>query len=397
MSYPTVTLKPGRERSVVQRHPWIFSGAIATISDGACDGNVVDVRSAQGEWLARGVLNRRSQITVRILTWEEGEPIDERFWRRRLETSLARRAPLTADEGTDSYRLVFSESDGLPGLIVDRYGDWLVAQFSAWAAEVGRATLVEALRELVPARGLIERVDAEARKREGLPLQEGLIWGEEPPELIEIRENGHRFLVDVREGQKTGFFLDQRRNRAIVGGWSGGARVLNGFAYTGGFGVYALAAGAEHVINVDSSYDALVLAERAFQLNGFTEERYELIQANMFELLRDYRARGEQFDLIILDPPKFATRQSQLSSATRGYKDINLLAMQLLRPGGILATFSCSGVVSIDLFQKIIWGASLDAGRVVQIIERLGQGLDHPILLTFPESEYLKGLLCRVD
>jgi len=393
---PQVRLQPGKERPVQHRHPWIFSGAIQSVEEGARDGDLVDVVAADGQWLARGALNRRSQIAVRLLTWRADERIDRAFWRDRLQRALAARADLLQQVDSDACRLVYSESDGLPGLVVDRYGDWLVAQFSTLGIERARTTVVELLAELLHPRGIYERADPTARRREGLPTSEGCIYGEEPPEIIEIREHGHRFLVDVRKGQKTGFYLDQSQNRRLVGAHSRGARVLNAFAYSGAFAVYALAGGADHVVNIDTSYEALQLAERTLALNGHAEARYSLIQGDVFAVLRDYRAAGEQFDLVILDPPKFATTQGRVATATRGYKDINLLGMQLLRPGGLLATFSCSGLVSPDLFQKIVWGAAVDAQRDVQVIARLTQGPDHPILLSFPESEYLKGFLCRV-
>jgi 23S rRNA (cytosine1962-C5)-methyltransferase len=391
-----VTLKPGKERPVLHRHPWIFSGAIQDIDPTAQDGEVVEVKDATGQWLARGHLNRRSQIVVRLLTWDPGEPVDRSFWRRRLERAFLGRALLAADAGTNAYRVVHSESDGLPGLIVDRYANWLVVQFSTLGIERARQRIVELLQEMASPMGIYERADPTARQREGLPIVEGVLVGSEPPKVIEICETGFHFLVDVRRGQKTGFYLDQRENRRIVGSLCQGARVLNAFAYTGAFAVYALAGGAASVINIDTSREALELAERNLVLNGFPADRYELIQGDVFEVLRDYRAAGEQFDVIVLDPPKFATTQGQVPAAARGYKDINLLAMQLLRPGGLLATFSCSGVITLDLFQKIVFGAAVDAQRDVQIIGRLSQGPDHPILLSFPESEYLKGLLCRV-
>ena len=391
-----VKLKPGKERPVLHRHPWIFSGAIQDIDPTAQDGEVVEVKDATGQWLARGHLNRRSQIVVRLLTWDPEEFVDRSFWRRRLERAFLGRALLAADTSTNAYRLVHSESDGLPGLIVDRYANWLVVQFSTLGIERTRQLMVELLQEMASPMGIYERADPTARQREGLPIVEGALAGREPPKVVEICEAGLRFLVDVRRGQKTGFYLDQRENRRIVGSLCRGARVLNAFAYTGAFAVYALAGGATSVINIDTSREALELAEHNLALNGFTADRYKLIQGDVFEILRDYRAAGEQFDVIVLDPPKFATTQGQVPSAARGYKDINLLAMQLLRPGGLLATFSCSGVITLDLFQKIVFGAAIDAQRDVQIIGRLSQGPDHPILLTFPESEYLKGLLCRV-
>ncbi|MCS7222628.1 MAG: class I SAM-dependent rRNA methyltransferase [Anaerolineae bacterium] len=391
-----VRLKPGKERPVLHRHPWIFSGAIQNIDATARDGEVVEVTDATGQWLARGHLNRRSQIVVRLLTWDPTEAVNRSFWCRRLERAFLGRSLLAADAGTNAYRLVHSESDGLPGLIVDRYADWLAVQFSTLGIEGVRETVVELLQEMTSPAGIYERADPTARQREGLPISEGVLAGKEPPDVIEICETGFRFLVDVRHGQKTGFYLDQRENRRIVGSLCQGARVLNAFAYTGAFAVYALAGGAVSVVNIDTSREALELAERNLALNGFSEDRYELLQGDVFKVLRDYRAAGEQFDVVVLDPPKFATTQGQVPSAARGYKDINLLAMQLLRPGGLLATFSCSGVVTLDLFQKIVLGAAVDARRDVQIIGRLSQGPDHPILLSFPESEYLKGLLCRV-
>ncbi len=393
---PQVRLKPGKERPVHLRHPWLFSGAVQSIDEAARDGEVVDVVDARGAWLARGLLNRRSQIVVRLVSWEPEVALDREFWRRRLVRAIEGRAGLAADPQVNAYRLVYSESDGVPGLIVDRYADWLVVQFSTLGVERIRDTLIALLEELLQPAGIYERTDPTARRREGLEPSEGVLTGREPPPEVEICEAGHRFLVDLRRGQKTGFYLDQRENRRKVGALCRGARVLNAFAYTGAFAVYALANGATSVVNIDSSYEALTLAERNLQLNGFSEDRYELIQGDVFQVLRDYRASGEQFDVVILDPPKFATTQGQVPSATRGYKDINLLAMQLIRPGGLLATFSCSGLVSPDLFQKVVFGAAVDAQRDVQVIERLGQGPDHPILLNFPESEYLKGLLFRV-
>ena len=392
-----VLLKPGREKSVGLRHPWLFSGAIERIEGEADDGKVVDVVSASGEWLARGYLNRRSQITVRLLTWDAEERIDRRFWQRRLERAMAGRAALSADPETTAYRLVHAESDGLPGLVVDRYGDWLVAQFLTLGIERQKEAIVELLMELVSPRGIYERSDVEVRRKEGLEPRRGPLAGEEPPPLVEMLESGLRFNVDIIGGQKTGFYLDQRENRRRVAAYAAGREVLNAFAYTGAFAVYALAAGAKHVTNVETSYKALELAERNLALNGFDPDRQaEQIAGDVFAVLRDFRETGRRFDLIILDPPKFAQTKGQVRAATRGYKDINLLALQLLRPGGILATFSCSGQVSEELFQKVVFGASVDAGRDVQLLERLAQPPDHPVLLSFPEGAYLKGFICRV-
>jgi 23S rRNA (cytosine1962-C5)-methyltransferase len=392
----TITLKPGKDKPVLNRHPWIFSGAIARMPSDAVDGQVVDVTDAKGRFLARGYLNRRSQITVRLLSWTEEEPIDGAFWRRRLQSSIDRRSSLLRPGETTGCRLVNAESDLLPGLIVDSYGDYLVLQSLTLGIERVKPELTSILAELVPCRGIYERSDVEVRKKEGLSQTTGILHGESPPSLVETWENGRRFLVDVRNGQKTGFYLDQRDNRARLTAYSAGRSVLNAFAYTGGFAVYAHAAGASSVTNVDTSADALALARRNVALNGLPDDLEEYVVGDVFSVLRQYRAEGRTFDLIVLDPPKFANSQSQVAAAARGYKDINWLSMQLLRPGGILFSLSCSGLVAPDLFQKILFGASIDARRDLQILCKLSQAVDHPILLNFPEGEYLKGLVCRV-
>ncbi len=393
-----VILKAGREKPVRNRHPWVFSGAIGRVEGRVEDGDLVRVTDSRGGYLATGYLNRRSQIAVRLLTWDPDEEVDSDFWRARLARARQGRTPLEQDPATDAYRLVHAEADGLPGLVVDRYGDWLVVQCLTLGMAQRRDELLSILADPAstpsPPAGIYARDDANVRKKEGLSLETGLLWGAEPPASLEILEQGRRFLVDLRTGHKTGFYLDQRDNRLKASDYSAGADVLNVFAYSGGFGVYAVQAGARSVVNVDTSTDALSLAERNLALNGC--EPQELVVGDAFQVLRDYRDRGRSFDLVILDPPKFATSQSQVRDASRGYKDINLLALQLLRPGGHLVTFSCSGLVSADLFQKIVFGASVDAGRDVQILEWLAQGSDHPVLLTFPESAYLKGLICRV-
>jgi 23S rRNA (cytosine1962-C5)-methyltransferase len=394
---PTLTLKPGRDKAVRNRHPWLFSGAIERIDRAAKDGDIVEVHSAGGQWLARGYLNRRSQIQVRLLTWDVGEAIDAGFWRKRLERALNGRSALAAVPSTTAYRLVHAESDGLPGLVVDRYGDWLVVQCLTLGVEQVKPLLTSLLVELCRPAGIVERSDVDVRQKEGLQPVAGLLHGRTPSGPVEIMENSRRFLVDLLAGQKTGFYLDQRENRRRTAAYCEGARVLNAFSYSGGFAVYALAAGAAHVVNLDSSVEALELSERNLALNGFDPDaQAEGVAGDVFQVLRDWRAGGERFDVVILDPPKFAHSQPQVDRAARAYKDINLLGMQLLRPGGVLATFSCSGLVSADLFQKIVFGASADAARDVQVVERLSQGPDHPVLLSFPEGEYLKGLVCRV-
>ena len=296
---------------------------------------------------------------------------------------------------TTAYRLVFGELDGLPGVIADRYGDYIVVQLLTVGAAVRAQAIVEALVEAGRPRGIWERSDAEVRAKEGLEPVSRLLWGTTPDEPLEIREHGRRFVIDIAAGHKTGAYLDQRENRLRVAAYSSGADVLSCFSYTGGFELHAAAAGARSIVAIESSADALAAAEHNYRLNG-VETPFELVEGNVFGELRRLRAEERGFDLIVLDPPKFVQQRSQIERASRGYKDINLLAMQLLRPGGTLATFSCSGLVSADLFQKIVWGASVDARRDVRILERLSQPPDHPVLLTFPEAEYLKGLICRV-
>jgi 23S rRNA (cytosine1962-C5)-methyltransferase len=306
------------------------------------------------------------------------------------------RRGLGLPEDGGGARLVFAESDRLPGLIVDRYGDWLAVQFLTLGVDARRERLVELLMDGFKPRGIVDRSDPIARRQEGLPPVGGGAAGSPPPPDLTITEHGLRFPVDLLGGQKTGFFLDQRENRRLVGGLARGRAVLNAFSFTGAFAVHALAGGATRVVNLDSSREALEGAEAALRLNGFDPDRQaEQIQGDVFQVLRAFRDEGRTFDLIILDPPKFARSKGELDAATRGYKDINLLAMRLLTPGGLLATFSCSGLVTPDLFQKVVFGASIDAGRAMQVIARMTQAADHPLLLTFPEGEYLKGLLAR--
>jgi 23S rRNA (cytosine1962-C5)-methyltransferase len=392
-----VILERNRAGPVNQRHPWIYSGAVARVAGDPADGDIVEVRDAGNNWLARGYINRRSQIAVRLLTWRQDERVDADFWRRRLERATAARQVLASDPTTDAYRLVHAESDYLPGLIVDRYGDWLVAQFLTLGVERWKDELVRLLVGLLDGvQGVYERSDVDVREKEGLAQRTGLLWGQEPPQEIEIVENGCHFLVDVRQGHKTGFYLDQRENRVWLPAFCVGAEVLDAFSYVGGFGVYAVAGGPKGVTLVDESAAALERAQRNFALNGFGSVDVEYVEGNVFSVLRGYRTQERRFDVVVLDPPKFAHGGREVKRAARAYKDVNLLAFQLLRPGGVLFTFSCSGAVSADLFQKIVFGAALDARRDAQIVSHLAQGVDHPVALTFPEGAYLKGLICRV-
>jgi 23S rRNA (cytosine1962-C5)-methyltransferase len=391
-----IVLKRGREKSLMRRHPWIFSGAIARIEGNPRAGETVDILTIEGALLGRGAYSSRSQMTVRVWTFDPQEEVSPEFFADRLARAAESRGALTAGEGPHGVRLVNAESDGLPGIIVDRYGEYLVAQFLTTGAEYWKAAIVEALSRLEGVSGVYERSDADVREKEGLPKLAGVLAGVEPPDLVEIREGPCRFLVDLKHGHKTGFYLDQRENRAMIAEFARGAAALNCFSYTGGFGVAALAAGAVAATNVDSSAPALELAGRNAELNGFDASMVENVEGDAFTVLRKWRDEGRMFDLVVLDPPKFAESKSQLARASRGYKDINLLAFRLLGPGGILFTFSCSGLMSPELFQKIVSDAALDAGCEAQIVRRLAQASDHPTLLSFPESSYLKGFICRV-
>jgi len=395
--YPTVVLKTGREKPVRQRHPWVFSGAIAAIPAAVDDGAIVDVRDARGAFLARGYLNRRSQIQVRLLTWDVNEPIDVAFWRRRLQTAIDLRATLPDVQGCTALRLVNAENDFAPGLTVDRLGDFLVLQAGTLAIDQRKQELAALLIELTGCKGVVERSDMAVRRLEGLSAQSGVLAGT-LPERVEVVEDGLVFQVDLLHGQKTGFYSDQRANRRRVAAYCAGKRVLNAFSYTGAFALHALRRGATHITNIDSSLDALTLAEANLRRNGFDPDtQSENIVGDVFQVLRDWDTAGNtDFDVIILDPPKFAQSQSAVERALRGYKEINRLALRLLRPGGVLATFSCSGLVSADLFQKVVFGAAVDADRATQVLETLRQSADHPVALTFPEGKYLKGLIIRV-
>ncbi|HPG39101.1 MAG TPA: class I SAM-dependent methyltransferase [bacterium] len=392
-----IILKPQHEHIVKRRHPWIFSGAIARSEGEPGFGETVDILSAKNEWLARGAWSPHSQIRLRVWSFNPDDAINAGFLKAKLDRSISCRREILASGAASACRLVNAEADGLPGLIVDRYNEFLVCQFLAAGVVYWQESIIQLLHELLPdIAGIYERSDAEVRAREGLESKCGLLWGSAPPETLEIQEGPLRFLVDVSNGHKTGFYLDQRENRAALAEFCKGKQVLNCFSYTGGFGLWALYGGAAQVTNIDSSAPALELLRRNVQLNGFAAERTTLREADVFTYLRTCRDSRQEFDVIILDPPKFAQSERQMDKAARAYKDINLLALKLLRPGGILFTFSCSGHIGRDLFQKIIAGATLDSGRDVHIIRQLGQAGDHPIALNFPEGEYLKGLVCRV-
>jgi 23S rRNA (cytosine1962-C5)-methyltransferase len=395
MTCPRIILKAGRDESLRRHHPWVFTGGIERVEGDPDSGATVDVVTSDGAWRARGAWSPASQMRVRAWTFDEHQQVDAAFLRTRLERALALRRALSLDGPEEACRLVNAESDGLPGLIVDRYGPWLVCQFQSAGAESWRESIIEALAGLGPWRGIFERSDTDSRTKEGLAERVGRLSGDEPPDRVPFVEDGVRYEVDLRRGHKTGFYLDQRENRALLRALANGREVLNAFSYTGGFGLAALAGGAARVTNVDSSGEALAQARAHAALNTFDEARFECIEDDVFHYLRRCRDAGKAFDAIVLDPPKFAASAGQVDRAARGYKDINLLAFKLLRPGGLLMTFSCSGHVPPPLFQKIVADAALDAGRDGRIVRFLSQAPDHPVGTAFPEGHYLKGLLCE--
>ncbi|QIZ76380.1 class I SAM-dependent methyltransferase [Ferrimonas lipolytica] len=391
-----VILKKARDKSLQRRHPWVFSNGIERVEGNAELGGTVEVYSKEGKWLGRGAYSPQSQIRVRIWTFDQDEAVDLAFFQRRIERAQAGREHVIAQGGLTGYRLVAGESDGLPGITIDRFNNVLVCQLLSAGAEAQRELLIEALRLQFPKLCIYDRSDVEVRKKEGLKPTSGLIHGELPPQPMTFSENGLELLVDVINGHKTGAYIDQRDNRAIAAKYVKDQRVLNCFCYTGGFGTYALRAGAAEVVNADVSAPALKLAQQTAELNQLDTSKLTNVEADVFKLLRKYREEKAQFDVIILDPPKFADNKAQLPGACRGYKDINMVAMQCLKPGGILLTYSCSGLMDAPLFQKIVADAALDAGRDGQIIEKLTQAADHPIGCAYPEGFYLKGLVVRV-
>ncbi len=387
----TLVLGPGRDKSLKRRHPWIFSGAIAKTEGTPQSGDTVLVKSAEGKPLALAAYSPQSQIRARVWSFDVGSSIERPFFEEKLKSAIQLRAQLPAAKHTNALRLVHGESDGLPGLVVDRYADVLVAQLAG--VERWREEILDALVQLTSCEAVFERSDAEVRKIEGLAPRVGFARGNRDARRCPIVEHGLHFRVDVEEGQKTGFFLDQRDNRQRVRALAAGREVLDAFCYTGGFSLAALAGGAKRVTAVESSVPALEVARENLAANSLDSSRISFQQADVFAYQRQLRDRGQRFDLVVLDPPKFAPTAAQAKNAARAYKDINLMALRLLAPGGLLATFSCSGGVPAALFQSIVAGAALDAGVEAKIIERFGAAPDHPVALEFPEGDYLKGLL----
>jgi 23S rRNA (cytosine1962-C5)-methyltransferase len=388
-----ITLKKGRERSLKRRHPWVFSGSIQQTTGNPGSGETVEIRDASGQPLALAAYSPASQIRARVWSVEVGRKIDREFFREKIRKAVKLREDLQIARYTNAMRLVHGESDGLPGLVVDRYADVLVAQFLSAGAERWREDILDVLKESSACEAIFERSDAEVRKLEGLQPRIGFVRGNRNASRCAIVEHGLHFRVDVEQGQKTGFFLDQRENRQRVRALAQGREVLDAFSYTGGFALAALAGGAQRVTALESSAAALQVAKENLAANPFDAGRLEFLEADVFKQLRAFRDAGRRFDLVVLDPPKFAPTAAQAKNAARAYKDINLLAFKLLSPRGLLATFSCSGGVGAELFQSIVAGAALDAGVEAKIIERFAAAADHPVALEFPEGDYLKGLL----
>jgi 23S rRNA (cytosine1962-C5)-methyltransferase len=394
--YPVLKLRTGREKSLLHRHPWIFASAIDKIIGTPNAGDTLLVLGADGMALGLASYSPKSQIRARMWTFDAEKTIDTRFFSEKIAKAITLREETIPITSTSAMRLIHGESDGLPGLIVDRYNDILVVQITTPGIETHRNEIIDVLSALDGIKGIYERSDVDIRELEGLEPVAGVIKGKAPEVPMTIEENGLKFQVDLVNGQKTGFFLDQRDNRQCLRGLVKGKSVLNCFCYTGAFSAYAFAGGAEKVLSMDSSDSAMEQVAVNLALNGFGDADSELMTADVFTALRKFRDSRRSFDVIILDPPKFAPTIAQAEKAARGYKDINLLAFKLLNPGGLLFTFSCSGGISRDFFQKIITGAALDAGVDARIVAQLSQAADHPIALNFPEGAYLKGLVCKI-
>ncbi|WP_017218891.1 class I SAM-dependent methyltransferase [Pseudoalteromonas sp. NJ631] len=389
-------LQPGREKSLNRKHPWVFSKAIKKVKGKPALGDTVKIYSNEGKYLATAAYSPDSQIRARIWTFDESQHIDQAFFEQKLARALAAREYVIAEGGLTGFRLCAAESDGLPGVTIDKFDNYLVCQLLSAGAERHKGEIVMALQSLFPDCHVYERSDVDVRKKEGLDKITGPLAGDAPTAPVLISENGLKIEVDIIGGHKTGFYLDQRDSRAALERFVKDKEVLNCFCYTGTFGLYALRGGCSKVINVDVSQPALDTAKRNVEHNELDLSKAEFVKQDVFKLLRQYRDEGRQFDTIVMDPPKFAESKAQLNGACRGYKDINMIAMQILKPSGTLLTFSCSGLMEQNLFQKVVADAALDAGKELLIMERLNQAADHPIAGNYPEGFYLKGLICKV-
>ncbi len=390
-----IILNKGKDKAAWQLHPWIFSGAIARALGGPQNGDIVSVFNHDDEFIAYGMYNGNSRVAVRLLEWDPQQEINEQWWRNRVARAVKNRKGLL-QEDNNTIRLIFAEADFIPGLIADKYGDYISIQVHAAGTEMVKHIIVDELVNQLSPKGVYERSDLKAREHEGLPDLNGLLYGEVPPTFVDILENGIHYQVNIVEGQKSGFYCDQRENRAITARYAKGKKVLDCFCYSGGFTLNAFREGAVSVTSVDSSALAIETLKNNVRKNGFDENKHHAVQSDVNKYLRELGEQGEKFDLIILDPPKYAPSRSTLDKASRAYKDLNRRGLMLLNSGGLLATYSCSGAMDIDTFKQVIAWAALDAGKEIQFIYQYCQPEDHPVRASFPEGEYLKGLLVRV-
>ncbi|MGZ3810156.1 MAG: class I SAM-dependent rRNA methyltransferase [Mucilaginibacter sp.] len=391
-----VILKKGKEKAVLQRHPWLFSGAIERVKGKPANGDVVKLLNDKGEFVAYGFYNDQSRVALRLLEWDENVEIDEAWFRGRVAVAVGSRNDLLEDGTTNTCRLIFSEADYLPGLIVDKYADYLAVQVLTSGIEKVLPVIINELQKLLNPKGIFDKSDASSRSHEGLETINQVLAGDPPPEIVQVLENNVRYGINIAEGQKSGFYCDQRDNRHIVAKYAKGKAVLDCFSYTGGFTLNALKNGAASVTSVDSSALAIETLKNNITLNKLDVSKFTAVQSDVNKQLRTLREQGEKFDIVVLDPPKYAPSRSALDKASRAYKDLNRNGMLLLNSGGLLATFSCSGAMDIDTFKQVLAWAALDAGKEVQFIYQFCQPEDHPVRASFPEGEYLKGLLCRV-
>lgn len=391
-----VILKKGKEKAVLQRHPWVFSGAIEKVKGSPANGDIVKLINAKGDFMAYGFFNDQSRVALRLLEWDENAVVDDTWFREKVSQAVKSRADILADGNTNTCRLIFSESDYLPGLIVDKYNNHLAVQILTSGIENVMPVIIDELNNLLKPESIFDKSDASSREHEGLQTSNVSLTLNSPPETVEVTENGILYNINIAEGQKSGFYCDQRDNRRILASYAKGKKVLDCFSYTGGFSLNSLHSGASSVTSVDSSALAIETLRENIKLNNLDAAKHIAIQSDVNKQLRAFREQEEKFDIIVLDPPKYAPSRSALDRASRAYKDLNRLAMLLLNDGGLLATYSCSGAMNMETFKQVLAWAALDAGKQVQFIYQFCQPEDHPVRASFPEGEYLKGLLCRV-
>lgn len=390
-----VILKKDKEKAVLQRHPWLFSGAVDRVKGKPADGDIVRLLNHKGDFMAYGFYNHQSRVALRLLEWDENVLVDDDWFKSKVSTAVNARSTIL-NNNTDTCRLIFSEADYLPGLIVDKYADHLAVQVLTSGIERMMPAIIQELRRLLNPLSIFDKSDAASRQHEGMETDNVVLWGDEPPASVEVKENGVTYSINIAEGQKSGFYCDQRDNRRILAAHASGKKVLDCFSYTGAFSLNALLNGATSVTSVDSSALAIETLKQNIGLNKLDADKYTAIQSDVNKQLRLFKDAAEKFDIVVLDPPKYAPSRSALDRAARAYKDLNRLGMLLLNSGGLLATFSCSGAMDMENFKQVIAWAALDAGKQVQFINQFCQPEDHPVRASFPEGEYLKGLLCRV-